>query len=263
MAPPTVACLCALNEERTIRAVLAEVASCPLVDLVGVVVNGSTDQTAELARSFRPPGSCRVVVLEMAERLGHDAGRAVAAQWALTEGAEVLVFLDTDFVVKAADIAPFVQATRRGVDVALNGLSAVLAGWPSTGPVAAARTGLNAFLGRPDLGLDGLVAVPHALTRRAVETVAPGSLAVPPLALALAIMAGLTVEVVHTVNTVIPNRPSGERPRSRTAGEMSDLILGDHLEAISAILARRGARGGFSDLGRKVGPHRPLAPRQD
>lgn len=261
------ACLSALNEERTIRDVLVQVSLCPLIDLALVVVNGSTDRTAEMAGSAVPRGArLRVRVAEVSDVLGHDVGRSVAAEWALSEGADVLLFLDADFAVRATDLAPFVRAVADGTDVALNRLGGILAGWPGDAPASVVRRALNVFLGRPDLGPDSMVVVPHALSRRAVETLGPASLAVPPVAQARAVMAGLTVRAVHMVNVIGPNRPSPERPRSRARQEMVDLIVGDHVEAVAEIVARRGARGGFSDLGRKRppgSPHTALRPRQD
>jgi glycosyltransferase involved in cell wall biosynthesis len=245
----------ALNEERTVLGVLREALRCPGVDRVFLVVNGSRDRTADYAR-WAAASDPRITVREEPEPLGHDVGRSVAAEWALAEGAGGLLFVDADFVVPAGDLAPFVRALEEGVDVALNGLTRLLEGWPSRGPVTSAQTALNAFLGRPDLGLDGLVAVPHALSRRAVETVGPAALSVPPVAHALAVMSGLEVRVVHTVDVITPNRPSKDRPRARRREEMVELLLGDHIEAVAALIARRGPRGGFPGHGRRrPGPH--------
>ncbi len=254
--PRTIACVSALNEERTIQAVLWQTALSRAVDEVVVVVNGTADRTAEAAREALPEGRPRVVVTTVTDRLGHDVGRSLAAAQALSDGADVLVFLDADFAVAAADIVPFCQAVTGGVDVALNRLTPILPDWSCQAPTAWARMALNAFLRRPDLGLDGLSLVPHALSRRAVETVGLETLAIPPVAHALAIMAGLEVRAVHTTNVAGPNRPAADRPRSHSPAAMADLILGDHLEAIAAVIGRRGVRGGFTDLGRR----RDLAP---
>jgi len=247
----TVVCISALNEERTIQSVLQQAALSGAVDEIVVVVNGSTDRTARAAREALPSGRPEVLVKTLPERLGHDVGRSLAAAEALARGAEIFLFLDGDFAVAAPDIVPFRRAVESGVDVALNRLTPL---WPDVwpqGPVAWARRALNVFLGRPELGLDGLTAVPHALSRRAVETVGPAALAVPPLAHALAVMAGLEVKSVHTVAVAVPNRPAADRPRALPPAAVAELILGDHLEAIAALIARRGPRGGFGDGGRR------------
>jgi len=253
-------CVPALDEEKTIGDVLTQAALCPEVDSAYVVVNGTTDGTArrvlEVASTIRSAGRTagrlNIRVRDYGGRLGHDVGRAVAARWALAEGAGVLVFLDADFPIPASDITPFVQAVRGGVDLALNRLTPLVEGWASSGPVASARRTLNGVLGRPDLGLDSLLSVPHALSPRAVRLVGYAALAVPPLAQALAVMAGLDVRSVHTVNTIVANRGTGSGPRPWAGPDMAELILGDHLQAIGAVLERRGPRGGFSDLGRDL-----------
>lgn len=249
--PRTSACISALNEERTIAAVLWQAALSGAVDDIIVVVNGATDRTAEVARGVLPPGRPVVRIVDLPDRLGHDVGRALAATMALEAGSDILVFLDGDFPVPAADIGPFRKAVEGGADVALNRLTPLLPDPSCLGPVAWVRLALNVFLGRPDLGLEGLTVVPHALSRRAVETIGPETLAVPPLAHARAVMSGLDVRAVHSVNVVGPNRPDPARPRPHPAADMAGLIIGDHLEAIAAIVAARGPRGGLPDLGRR------------
>lgn len=247
----TAVCISACCEERTIGHVITQAGLTPGVDMVLVVANGCTDRTAHHARAATAPGGrARVLVRELPEPLGHDVGRSFGAAWAMTEGADILVFLDADFPLPSGDIAPFVRAVRGGVDVALSGLNSRLSGWAGEGSVASARMTLNRLLGRADLGQDGLVAVPHALSRKAVTTIGPANLSVPPLAHALAVMAGLTVRVVHSVDTILPNRPSPDRPRRLDQRAMVELILGDHVEALAEIIRRRGPRGGFPDHGR-------------
>ncbi len=247
---PAFACFAAYNEERTIAAAVSSARACPGIDRILVVVNGSTDDTARLARSAGTGDGAAVSVAETEMPLGLDAGRAVAAKWAIEEGAGVLLFLDADFPVRPRDLAPFIQAVRAGVDVACNNLSPLLEGWVGTGPATSVRRALNVFLGRPEMGLDGLVATPHALSRKAIETVGPETLAVPPVAYARAVMAGLEVRSVHTVNVIAPNRPDASRPRFLDLRQMAELIVGDHLEAVGEVIAGKGARGGFSDFGR-------------
>lgn len=265
---PAYACVSAANEVRTIAGVLHEVMRCPDLDGALVLVNGSTDGTAEAARRAlgrRPPGrepSFLVQIRELPEPLGHDVGRAVTAAWALETGAAVLLFLDADFPVAPRDVSPFVRAVRDGADVALNHLSDLVTGWAALTSTAAAQSALNALVDRPDLGLDSLVAVPHALSRTAVEVLGPTGLCVPPLGQVRAILGGLTVVAPHTVNTITLNRPSPLRPRLRSRREMVELLLGDHLEALAEVIGRRGPRGGFADHGRRRS-HTADGPRQD
>jgi len=262
--PPAAICISALNEEKTIGRVITEASHCPGVDAILVVVNGSRDRTAREARAAAQscPPTPEVMVREIDEPLGHDVGRAVAAAWALSLGMRALLFIDADFVVRAVDLAPFLRAVAGGVDVALNRLSNVLAGWAGQGPTVSAQRTLNAFLGRPDLGSDSLVAVPHALSRAAVEAVGVESLCVPPLAQCRAVLAGMRVEAVHTVPVIAANRPAPDRPRARETREMVELILGDHVEAVAELVRRRGVRGGLADHGRKRS-HEGVGSRQE
>lgn len=252
---PAYACLSALNEASTIGPVLRELLRCPDLDGVVLLVNGSTDATAGEARRVAAEHHDRdhpsIHIHELAEPLGHDVGRSLTGQLALEQGAEVLLFLDADFRVRARDLCHFVRAVRCGADVALNRLSGLASMWGAFGPVSAAQRALNALVNRPDLGLDSLVAVPHALSRRAVEVVGCESLSVPPLAQVRAILAGLSVVSPHVVDITAVNRPTPGRPRSRSPKEMRELILGDHLEAAAEVIRTRGPRGGFPDHGRR------------
>lgn len=241
MCPLVSAVIAAVDEFETLPRVLTE-ARRVAGELV-VVANGPDDRTARAAEA----AGGRVV--RFGERVGHDVGRALGAEVA---SGEVLLFLDADLPVPAADLRPFVSAvTEVGVDVALNRIDRYIHPDARLHPVNAAKRFLNATLGRPDLGCASLTAVPHALSRRALAALGAPALAVPPLALARALLGGLAVEAVHPVDVVRPNarRPGLNLGRS---SPVEQLILGDHLEAIHWVLARReDPRGGLSDLGRR------------
>jgi len=79
----------AYNEERTIGRVLSTLVKCRAVDEVVVVSDGSTDGTAEVARSF----GVRVVELQP----NQGKGAAMCAGVAATD-APFIVFLDADLV---------------------------------------------------------------------------------------------------------------------------------------------------------------------
>jgi CTP:molybdopterin cytidylyltransferase MocA len=231
----------AVDETATLRQVLAQVRRLGVAEVI-VVANGATEETARTARA----GGARV--LRCAEKVGHDVGRGLGA--ACAEG-DVLLFADADMPVPAEDLRPFLRAVQEGVDVALNRLDPYIRPEARLHPVFAAQRFLAAALGRPDLGCASLTAVPHALSRRAFRLLGPEALAVPPLALARAVAAGLRVEAVHPVDAVRLNarRPGLNVGRS---SPVEQLILGDHLEAIGWVLGQApGGRGGFTDLGRR------------
>lgn len=233
--------IAAVDETVTLARVLHEVRRLKPLEII-VVANGPGDGPARVA------AEAGARVIRFAERVGHDVGRAMGAAEAR---GTALVFLDADLPVPAVDLAPFVRAVGEGVDLALNRLDPYIHPAARLHPVNAAKRFLACALERRDLGCASLTAVPHALSRRAVEHLGTAVLAVPPLALAQAVLGGLRVEAVHPVNVV---RLNLRRPGVNTGQEnpVEQLILGDHLEAIDWVLRRHGgARGPFGDLGRR------------
>lgn len=234
--PPVVSVVIpVMNERRHIAGVIREAFNVHPATEVIIVANGSTDGSAEIARRMGAK------VLDYPQPLGHDVGRAIGAAHA--QG-EVCLFLDGDMIVPSAQLKPFVQAVLHGgVDVALNDYS---------GPtdkiqvhsVVLAKHALNTMLGRPDLAGTSLTAIPHAFSRRALETIGLDSLAVPPLAHAKAVRMNLRVVPVHRVNVGKLNRPRRERER---VAPLERLIMGDHLEALEWVAAQSGDRAGFAD----------------
>ncbi|UUZ89547.1 glycosyltransferase family 2 protein [Paenibacillus sp. P25] len=230
----------ARNEERTIGA-LADQLSRLGADETYVVVNGSTDRTFLRARE-RSSG----VVLSYPEALGHDVGRAVGAKLA---EADILVFLDGDIPVKAEDLVPFIYAVSEGMDVALNNITPYLAGLERRDPVSHIKQFLNLSLGRPDLAANSMTAVPHALSRKAVDTLGPQALMVPPKAQALAVFKGLRIGAPGQVNVIRSNRR--RRNNLGPGNPVAKLIIGDHVEALKLAGDLEGERLAFADHMRK------------
>ncbi|MNM99810.1 hypothetical protein D3C81_1123800 [compost metagenome] len=158
----------------------------------------------------------------------------------------MLLFIDADMVIPAKHLRPYVNAVLSGVDVALNGYTGP-ANKRKSHPVVIAKYMLNAWMLRPDLQGTSMTAIPHALSRRALDVIGVESLEIPPLAQAKAVVWGLNVQAVHTV-------PVGRlNPIRRKTGDedvLTSLVAGDHLEALHWLIQHRGARGGFDDLGR-------------
>jgi Glycosyltransferases involved in cell wall biogenesis len=228
-----------MNERRTIRRVIREAFAVHPSTEVIVVSNGTKDGSSVIAKR----AGARVI--EYAEPLGHDVGRAVGAEAAR---GDVLLFIDGDMVIPAQRLRPFVNAVLRdGVDVALNDYSGPTAK-PIVHSVVLAKHALNAMLQRPDLNGTSMTAVPHALSRTALTTVGVESLAVPPLAHAKAIQLGLLVKAVQHVNVGKLNLPRTQRERNRP---LEHVIVGDHLEALDWVLSRGDDRCGFADQLRK------------
>lgn len=208
-----------MNERRTLARVLAEACRVhPLAEVI-VVCNGSVDGSSAIARR----SGARV--LEWPEPLGHDVGRAVGAKAA---AGDVLLFIDGDMVIPASVLQAFVAEVEGGVDVALNDYSGPVHKRALHGAVLA-KHALNDLLGRPDLGGASLTAVPHAISRRALETIGADLLAVPPVAHAAAIHHGLNVRRSAAVPVGRLNRVRRENGHGR---RLERLIVGDHLEAV-------------------------------
>ncbi|WP_438494581.1 glycosyltransferase family 2 protein [Paenibacillus sp. IHBB 3054] len=224
----------AMNEARTIASVIAGARGVhPRCEVI-VIVNGSADKTAEIAKSM----GAHVISFE--QPLGHDVGRSVGADAAK---GEVLLFTDGDIVIPAAQLRPFVSAIRGGTDVALNDYSGpVRSRVPH--PVVLSKYALNIMLGRSDLKGYSLTAVPHALSRKALNVLGSGLLSRPPLAYARALLEGLSVREVHKVPV---GKLNAVRRKRGGRDPLQEIILRDHLDAVSMLLELKGERAGFSD----------------
>jgi len=230
----------ARNEAATIGGVIREAQALRPDELI-VVLNGCTDGSLAVVRAI--PG---VTILHYPEPLGHDVGRAAGAAVA---DADILLFLDGDLAIPAGRLKPFVDAVRSGADVALNGLDRYLGPFSRWDDVTRLKVFLNRVLGRPDLGAASMTAVPHALSRRAVERIGTAALAVPPKAQALALSSGLHVRIGGSVDVISRNRL--REANTGKANPVSRMIVGDHIEALRAVMDKAGPRLGAPDASRR------------
>ncbi|WP_256217430.1 glycosyltransferase [Paenibacillus sp. OV219] len=228
-----------MNERRTISRVIEQAKLVHPSSEVIVVINGSTDGSAAVAKRK----GARVIQFE--KPLGHDVGRSVGA--AAARG-QVLLFIDGDMVIRASELRPYMNAILRdGVDVALNNYSGPT-NKANVHSVVLAKHALNAMLGRPDLKGTSMTAVPHALSRRALAAIGTDALAIPPLAHTKAVQQGLAVIPVKRINVGKLNLPRAKRER---LNPLEFLIVGDHLEAIDWLAKQTDERGGYVDAMRK------------
>jgi glycosyltransferase involved in cell wall biosynthesis len=228
--------LTAMNEASTMAAVLDQLARLPIDELI-IVVNGSTDGTFDLARA-----RTKAIIVHYSDALGHDVGRAIGAKLSRSE---IVLFLDGDFPVTAEQLMLFVDAIERGADVALNNISPFLGQFGHRDSVTMVKELLNRGLGRRDLESNSLTAVPHALSKRAIEVIGYNNLAVPPKAHAIAVSRGLDVDCSVSVDVIAKNKVRYSNTGSQN--RVADLIVGDHLEALSMLMAEKGARLGEPD----------------
>lgn len=233
------AVITACNEEDTLGKVIDELERLPLSEII-VVLNGCTDHSFSEAVRRK-----NIILANFPDRLGHDVGRSVGA--ALATGNSIL-FVDGDMEVPAEELGAFLYEQEQGTDVVLNDISRYLPHYERQDEVTRCKLYLNQALGRPDLRSNSLTAVPHALSRRAVETVGTQMLSVPPKAQAISIMEGLMVAAPCSADVISRNRL--RQGNSGAGNSVLLLILGDHLEALNEAIRRQGAKLGWETASR-------------
>ncbi|MCL6603781.1 MAG: glycosyltransferase family 2 protein [Paenibacillus sp.] len=221
----------ARDEEDTLFQVLKQVQRLHPAEII-VILNGCQDRSFQRARLCK-----QAIVVHCPESAGHDVGRAIGAK--LSRG-DILLFLDGDMVITAPLLASFPAAIDQGLDVALNDIDPFLPTFAEWDDVTRCKLFLNLILGRTDLGTSSMTAVPHALSRRAIETIGYRHLMVPPKAQAVAIMEKLQVEKAGTVDVIRHNRQ--RKANTGDGNAMARLISGDHAEAFHEVLARSGSK---------------------
>jgi len=113
VTPAVLVVIPAWNEARNLQAVIGELRGARPADDVLVVDDGSTDDTAEVARRL----GCRV--LELPLHLGYGGALQAGIKYGLRRGCPVVVTFDGDGQHDPADIAGLVDAVGSGVDVAV------------------------------------------------------------------------------------------------------------------------------------------------
>ncbi|QQE80311.1 glycosyltransferase family 2 protein [Alicyclobacillus sp. SO9] len=213
----------AMNEAQSIGEVLREVQRLGPNEVI-VVVNGSGDATSQIARSFGAK------VIEFAHPLGNDVGRAVGA---LHTDADIYLFIDGDFAVKADVLLKLIREVQTGTDVALNSLH-WLARYERPDIPSMDRYFLNMLAGRNDLGLENLLTIPHALSRQAVNAIGSSTLANPLLATVIAIDKGLKIACPTALDVLAKNkfRPNHRRQRGEKMSSAFQRMHGDTVEAV-------------------------------
>ncbi|WP_336773079.1 glycosyltransferase family 2 protein [Paenibacillus sp. MMO-58] len=230
----------AMNEELSILSTIQELERMPLHEIV-VVVNGSTDSSFMMART-----SSRAIILHYNEALGHDVGRAIGAKITTSD---IVIFLDADIPVAAEQLLSFVRVTDRDMDVALNDLSRYVGMFADWDEVSIMKYFLNRSNRRDDLNVNSMTAVPHALSRKAIEVIGFANLAVPPKAQAIALQRGLRIGIGGSINVFKRNRH--RKDNVGASNPISKLIIGDHLEALGWAMREESPRLKYTDQLRK------------
>lgn len=228
------------NEGSTIGGVLAQLQRLPMKEII-IVVNGSTDNSFSIARQ------CPLAtIVHYPYSVGHDIGRSIGARLAT---ADMVLFLDGDIPIKAGQLSPFIRAIDRGADVALNNMTPFIGQFARRDGVTVMKQFLNTVQGRPDLKTNSMTAIPHMLSRKAIERIGAANLAVPPKAQALAIQLGLSICAPASIDVITSNKVT--KWNTGASNPVSSLILGDHLEAMHMLLSNYSSRLQYKDGIRK------------
>lgn len=232
----------AQNEEKTIQFVIQQARKIEPQEII-VVVNGSSDNTANIARANG------ATTIEIKERLGNDVGRSIGARFAK---GDIILFIDGDFVIPPNDLYPFAKAIANGVDISLNDLNHYLTLKLPLHIVTALKYGLNLALDSKKLGVGSMIAIPHGLSRKALNSIGWESLLSPAVAQTKALLNDqLNVQCVHRVEVDKLNKIRPEEHFSKNSyAPAVERIIGDHVEAIYYLLMTKGNRGIFQQDGR-------------
>jgi glycosyltransferase involved in cell wall biosynthesis len=231
------------NEESTISAVLKEVKKLDPFEII-TVLNGSTDRTEEIAKSY----GCTILSIDQA--LGNDIGRALGAKQAT---GDIFLFLDGDIAIPYNHLIPFIEAIQTGYDIAINDLSFLASQKICPHYTTVSKLAVNSYLKKSNLTLNSLLAVPHTIKREAVQKMGWEHLADPILAQAIAIKKGLKICSPCRVDVINTNkiRPiHGELDPKSIFPITTSRIIGDHLRAISYLTACNGGRADFKSKAR-------------
>ncbi|WP_311079686.1 glycosyltransferase [Paenibacillus polymyxa] len=228
----------AMNEQKTIGAVIREARRVHPHTEVIVVENGSHDRTAKVA------AAAGARVLSFPEPLGHDVGRRVGAEAA---SGQILLFLDGDIVIPCVRLRPFIHAICAGADVVLNDYHGPVNRTP-VHPVVEAKHVLNILSNRADLGGASMTGIPHAISQTALKKIGLEPLEKPPLFQVMSIASGLRVVTVYGIAV---GKINATRKKQNGKDPLAGVIVQDHLDAIAWLTSRLGTRAGYTDLERK------------
>lgn len=215
------------NEEKSILAVLTTVLRLPTRYII-LVLNGCTDRTLELTRSIPDK---RIHTIYFAESLGIDIPRAVGALYAHKLNSQGVLFVDGDM---SGNIFPnlesLLSALDQGIDVSLTNCYPYITHRVKLAHlVSRFRANLNKELGLfHDLGLATPTHGPHALSAKALESIPPEAIAIPPLSLVWASKLGLKTQVATSIRHQDLKSPRKHRKHARLIAEtiIGDCIMG-------------------------------------
>lgn len=157
---------------------------------------------------------------------------------------DIILFIDGDFVIPASDLYPFTKAIADGKDVALNDLNHYLDLRSPLHLVTAVKYTLNLACDRKYLGVEALIAVPHAFSRTCLKTIGYKFLMSPCVAQVKAALSGFEIACVTRIDVDKMNRVRPSEHFARIGHPPAVLrIIGDHIEARTSNYITRYSRG--------------------
>lgn len=222
-------------DANALRATLHTLRQLPLGERIVVLPSEASFQLVEAARA--EPGIIAVYQLELANA---DGGRSLGGKLST---ADTVLFVDGDNRATAAQLANFIWKCDRGMDVALNDVSVQSGVFRRRPNVLRLAEFLNRTLNRRELRANSLSALPYALSRRALQSIGPDKLAVPPHAYAVAILNKLNVDLAATAPSAIAH---AARVPVHMAAEPA--MVSGFAEAWRATMNSLGSRHSFPDM---------------
>ncbi|MCE5286712.1 MAG: glycosyltransferase [Pelosinus sp.] len=220
----------AKNEAGRISTVLQNLGTLP-IDHIILIANGSIDSTLREALHMRIP---KLQIIYFHETLGIDIPRAIGAKVAYMLGSDAVVFVDGDMVgTFNENIMELVDGILiKHLDIALtNCYPAPPRHIERYNPTFRWRLEVNQELGlEKKLNFATPAHGPHAVSRNLLETISFRELAIPPVALAMARIHRLKIDIA----TTIPHYQLGSSIKNKLhTAKIIDTIVGDCLEAIA------------------------------
>ena len=229
------------NEEKRLKKTLKNLLATQ-IDVIIPVINGCSDNSYRIVRETR---SNKIYPLYFEETLGIDVPRAAGAKIARDMGAEAVLFLDGDMDGEiSGNLKELIRAVDSGTaDMALTDCYPAAHGRNLSRlaiKVLEARGRLNSEIGlKKHIGVASPCHGPHAVSRRLLLSVPLRELAMPPVALVIAVKRGLKIRI----GTTVPHCALGSPGKNITHSELiAHTIIGDCLEAVRVYRGEKRSR---------------------
>lgn len=234
-SPKAAVVIPACNEELGILSVLDNLAQLYTLDLILPVLNGCTDHTRKhiLEHPLILSSAVQLAMIEYPLPFGIDVPRSFGADCAQKLHADAILFVDGDLTGEYATCLQqlLCEVLYRGCDLALTNCYPYI-GYRSTiaKTVLYYREKLNRTLHLfSSIGLATPSHGPHCVSRHLIETIGTECFATPPLLLAKATEANLSIRVAAKLD----NRQWQSAQRGALHNEkIADTIIGDCIAAM-------------------------------